>query len=845
MRKNLPMAQKAQKVERGDRYDPSAIERRWQAVWEREGSWVVPNPGEPGFDPRSPKSYVLEMLPYPSGEPHMGHLKNYTMGDVLAHYRRRRGMHVLHPMGYDAFGLPAENHAIKTGEHPARSTNASIEEFRRQFKSWGISIDWTREFGTHEPSYYRWTQWIFLKLFERGLAYRKLAPVKWCPKDQTVLANEQVIDGRCERCGTTVVTKQLEQWFFKITDYADRLLKDFELLESWPERVVTMQRNWIGRSEGAEVTFRCEDPPIDFPVFTTRPDTLFGATFFVLAPEHPDLERLVRDGGHEREVEEYVQRALAESTEERAATEREKTGVFTGRYVVNPVNAERIPVYVSDFVLMEYGTGAIMGVPAHDERDYEFARKFGLEIRRVVEPVNGEDAEGEAFVGHSGDERLVNSGPFDGLSSPEAIEAITNWLAERGLGRPAVNYRLRDWLVSRQRYWGAPIPIVYCEACGIVAVPEDELPVLLPEIEDYAPKGKPPLASSEEFVNTRCPSCGGPARRETDTMDTFVDSSWYFLRYCDPRNEHEPWSRAAVDRWMPVVQYIGGVEHAILHLLYARFFCKALADMGLLSIQEPFANLFTQGMITYQGAKMSKSKGNVISPSMYVEPYGADTARCYILFIGPPDQDVDWSDDGLGGVHRFLARVWRLAGEAAPLRDGLASPAREELDGDALALARKAHWTIAKVTDDIERFHFNTALSAVMELVNDVYRLRDKLREGAGERVLSFSTATAASLLFQFAPHVGAEVYERVTGRRVWEDPWPEADPRLLESDTLSVVIQVNGKVRDRIEVEVGTAEEEVKRLALQRPNVQRHLNGKRVVKEVVVPGRLVNFVVQ
>jgi leucyl-tRNA synthetase len=840
-------AQKPEKVERRDRYDPRAIERKWQAVWEREGAWVVQNPGDPGFDPRPPKSYVLEMLPYPSGEPHMGHLKNYTMGDVLAHYRRRHGMHVLHPMGYDAFGLPAENHAIKTGEHPARSTNASIEEFRRQFKSWGISIDWTREFGTHEPGYYRWTQWIFLMLFKRGLAYRKLAPVKWCPKDQTVLANEQVIDGRCERCGTTVVTKQLEQWFFKITDYADRLLEDFELLESWPERVVTMQRNWIGRSEGAEVTFRCEDPPIDFPVFTTRPDTLFGATFFVLAPEHPDLERLVRGGGHEREVEEYVQRALAESTEERAETEREKTGVFTGRHVVNPVNGERIPVYVSDYVLMEYGTGAIMGVPAHDERDFEFARKFGLEIRRVIEPVGGEVAEDEAFVGHSGEERLVNSGEFDGLSSPEAIEAITSWLAEQGLGRPAVNYRLRDWLVSRQRYWGAPIPIVYCEACGIVPVPEDELPVLLPEIVDYAPKGKPPLGASEEFVNTSCPGCGGPGRRETDTMDTFVDSSWYFLRYCDPRNEHEPWSRAAVDRWMPVDQYIGGVEHAILHLMYARFFCKALADMGLLSIQEPFANLFTQGMITYQGAKMSKSKGNVISPSMYVEPYGADTARCYILFIGPPDQDANWSDDGLGGVHRFLSRVWRLADEVAPLRDGLGSAAREELGGEALALARKANWTIAKVTDDIERFHFNTALSAVMELVNDIYRRLDGLREGdtAGVRVLSFSTATAASLLFQFAPHVGAEVYECVTGRRVWEDPWPEADPRLLERDTLSLVIQVNGKVRDRIEVETGMAEEEIKRLALQRPNVQRHLNGKRVVKEVVVPGRLVNFVVQ
>jgi leucyl-tRNA synthetase len=835
-------------MERPDRYDPHAIERSWQAVWADEGTWQVPNPGEPGFDPEASKSYVLEMLPYPSGEPHMGHLKNYTMGDVLAHYRRRNGMLVLHPMGYDAFGLPAENHAIKTGVHPAQSTNASIEEFRRQFGSWGISIDWRREFGTHEPRYYRWTQWIFLKLYEQGLAYRRLAPVKWCPKDQTVLANEQVIDGACERCGTQVVVRQLEQWFLRTTDYADRLLEDFKLLESWPERVVTMQRNWIGRSEGAEVVFRCPEPEIEFPVFTTRPDTLFGATFFVLAPEHPDLERLEQGSGHEQEVAEYVQRALKESTEERADTEREKTGVFTGRHVVNPVNGESIPVYVSDYVLMEYGTGAVMAVPAHDERDFEFARKFGLEIRRVVEPVDGETSDDEAFVSHSGQERLVNSGQFTGMTAPDAIRAITEWLAERGLGRPAVNYRLRDWLISRQRYWGAPIPIVYCEQCGMVPVPEDQLPVLLPEIEDYAPKGKPPLAASEEFVNTTCPGCGGPARRETDTMDTFVDSSWYFLRYCDASNDSAPWDKRAVDHWMPVDQYIGGVEHAILHLMYARFFTKALADMGLLSFMEPFANLFTQGMITYQGAKMSKSKGNVISPSAYVERFGADTARCYILFLGPPDQDANWSDEGVGGVHRFLGRVWRLGEEVAERAAGRGAepPEYSELQGPALELARKANWAIAKVTDDIERFHFNTALSALMELVNDAYRLKDDLHgDESGERALSFATATVASLLFQFAPHLGAEVYDRIAGARVWETPWPTADPRLLERDVMALVVQVNGKVRDRIEVESGTAEEELKRLALERPNVQRHLDGKKVVKEIVVPGRLVNFVVR
>jgi leucyl-tRNA synthetase len=847
-------------ADRADRYEPHAIERKWQALWEAEGTWEVPNPGDETFDPAIPKSYVLEMLPYPSGEPHMGHLKNYTMGDVLAHHRRRNGMRVLHPMGYDAFGLPAENHAIKTGEHPARSTDASIAEFRRQFKSWGISIDWSREFATHEPRYYRWTQWIFLKLFERGLAYRKRAPVKWCPHDQTVLANEQVIDGACERCGTPVVVKQLEQWFLKITDYADRLLGDFELLESWPERVITMQRNWIGRSEGAEVTFRSAEPEIDFPVFTTRPDTLFGATFFVLAPEHSDVERLVEGTEHASEVEEYVRRALTGSAEDRADTEREKTGVFTGRHVVNPVNGESIPIYVSDYVLMEYGTGAIMAVPAHDERDFEFANKFGLEVRRVVAPTGeGSEADADAggadgvYLGHSGDERLVNSGRFDGLTAPEAMRQITDWLEQQGLGRNAVSYRLRDWLISRQRYWGTPIPVVYCERDGIVALPEEDLPILLPDIEDYAPRGKPPLATSEEFVNTTCPRCGGPARRETDTMDTFVDSSWYFLRYCDPHNDERPWEREAVDYWMPVDQYIGGVEHAILHLMYARFITKALADMGFLSFEEPFANLFTQGMITYQGSKMSKSRGNVISPSTYVERYGADTTRCYILFLGPPEQDADWSDEGIGGVHRFLSRVWRVAIELEDRAGGeggrgedKASPDPSDLSEHSLALARKAHRTIAKVTDDIARFHFNTALSAIMELVNEGYKFKDQLyQEQTGVRTLRLTAQTVASLLFPFAPHLGAEVYERVAGGRVWETSWPRPDPRMLVSETVAMVVQVNGKVRDRIEIGADVGDEQIKRMALERPNIRRHLDGKQVVREVFVPGKLVNFVVR
>ncbi|HET7378674.1 MAG TPA: leucine--tRNA ligase, partial [Gaiellales bacterium] len=589
------------------RYDPSEIEPRWQRLWADERTWEVSNEPLEGERPGD-TSYVLEMLPYPSGEPHIGHLKKYAVGDAIAHFHRRTGRRVLHPMGYDAFGLPAENHAIKTGVHPRDSTAESIASFQRQFRSWGISIDWSRELGTHEPSYYRWTQWIFLQLYEAGLAYRREAAVKWCPNDQTVLANEQVVDGACERCGAAVEVKQLEQWFFRITDYAERLLADLDGIY-WPEHVKTMQRNWIGRSEGAEVAFRCEDfdpaHPIDYPVFTTRPDTLFGATFFVMAPEHPDVLRLVEGTPQEQAVRDYVNHALTESGEERGSLEKPKTGVALGRTVVNPVNGERIPMYVADYVLMEYGTGAIMAVPGHDERDYAFARAYGLPIRRVIEgaPQEGGDEQGLPYVG---DGALVNSHPdFDGMPNREALRAIVQWLDREGKGHASVNYRLRDWLVSRQRYWGCPIPIVYCDTCGVVPVPAEQLPVVLPDIEDYAPRGRSPLASAEEWVATECPSCGGPARRETDTMDTFVDSSWYFLRYCDARNEGQAWDPAALRLWMPVDQYIGGVEHAILHLMYARFFCKALADLGHLQFQEPFSALFTQGMVTKDGAKMS------------------------------------------------------------------------------------------------------------------------------------------------------------------------------------------------------------------------------------------------
>jgi leucyl-tRNA synthetase len=826
-------------------YDPKAIESRWQQVWAEEATWEVPNPGQPGFDDSKPKSYVLEMLPYPSGEPHVGHLKCYAVGDAIAHFRRRHGFQVIHPMGYDAFGLPAENNAIKTGEPPREATERSIASFRRQFREWGISVDWSRELGTHTPEYYRWTQWIFLRLFEQGLAYRTEAPVQWCPRDATVLANEQVVDGRCERCGTEVVQRSLEQWFFRITDYADRLLADFDLLDSWPEHVITMQRNWIGRSEGAEVVFRCEQVDLDFPVFTTRPDTLFGATFFVLAPEHPELERLVAGTAAERAVREYVDRVGRESAEERGAEDREKTGVPLGRSVVNPVNGEEIPMFVADYVLMEYGTGAIMAVPGHDSRDYEFAQAFDLPVVRVIEGEDPEAARDEHRLPYPGDGPMVGSGRFDGRHNREAYGEIVAWLESDGRGRPAVNYHLRDWLVSRQRYWGAPIPVVYCEECGIVPVPDDQLPVELPQVEDYAPQGRSPLAAAEDWVATECPRCGGPARRETDTMDTFVDSSWYFIRYLDPGNDEAAWERAAADHWLPVDQYIGGVEHAILHLMYARFFTKALADIGVLDVQEPFANLFAQGMITRDGAKMSKSRGNTVSPGDYVERYGADTARTYVCFMGPPERGGDWTDEGVEGVNRFLSRLWRLCEEVE--RRTPAGEPGAGAEGPARELLAKSHWAIDKATRDFQRgFQFNTAIAAVMELVNDAYRLKDGLYgQPEGDAAVRFATATAASLIFPFAPHLGSEVFERLTGERVWERAWPEADPDLLGSDTVTLVVQVNGKLRDRIEAAADASREELLSLARASEKVERHLDGKEIVKEIVVPGKLVNLVVR
>ena len=805
-----------------ERYDPQAIERKWQQVWEDEQTFHVPNPQDVERGDKTRKTYVLEMLPYPSGELHMGHVLNYTLGDVVTHLRRRRGYEVLRPMGYDAFGLNAENAAINAGGHPREITERNIAAIREQAKRLGWAIDWGREVSTHLPEYYRWTQWLFLKFFEAGHTYRKEAPVKWCPHDQTVLANEQVIDGRCERCGTEVEGRTLEQWFFRITAYADRLLEEMELLEEWPERVLTMQRNWIGRSDGATVVFRVEDLDAEIPVFTTRPDTLFGATFFVLAPEHPLIERMKTP-----ETERYVRRAAARSTVERET--KEKDGVFTGHYATNPVNGARIPIWVADYVLMEYGTGAIMAVPAHDERDFEFAKRYELPIVRVVQPAEGEVVADEAFSAHTENEVLVNSGEFSGLPAPEGKERIVAWLEQRGLGRRSVGYRLRDWLLSRQRYWGCPIPIVHCRDCGLVPVPEDELPVLLPEVEDYLPKGQSPLAAAEDWVNIDCPRCGKPARRETDTMDTFVDSSWYFLRYVDADNDRAPFGRALVDYWLPVNQYIGGIEHAILHLMYARFFTKAMNDMDLLGFREPFLRLFNQGMIYRHGAKMSKSKGNIVDPIEYTESYGADAIRLYTLFMGPAEHDKEWQDEGVDGVARFLQRLWRVAHEVAA-RDGPGSP--EGL------LARKAHQTIAKVTDDIERrFVFNTPIAAVMELVNEISRTPD-------DPAARFAAETAVSLIQPYAPHIAAELWEVLGHERVWAEPWPEADPALLEQETFELVVQVNGKVRDRVNVPIDLSDEELVATATASPKAQAFLDGKQIRKTIVVPRKLVNLVV-
>jgi leucyl-tRNA synthetase len=834
------------------RYVPGDVERKWQDIWSESGAFraePISRDGEEAARTERPKVYVLEMLPYPSGEIHMGHTKNYTMGDVIAHFRRRQGAEVFHPMGFDAFGLPAENAAIKTGEPPAKVTHRNIERIKQQLQRLGYAHDWDTEIATCDPDYYHWTQWIFLRMFEEGLAERREAPVNWDPIDQTVLANEQVIDGRSERSGAPVERRQLTQWFLRITDYAQALLDDMDLLDDWPERVLVMQRNWIGRSEGARVTFRTDDGDHEIPVFTTRPDTLFGATFFLLAPEHPLVPDLVEGRPEAGAVEEYVYAAAAMDQTERGAVDRTKTGVFTGVSVVNPVNGESIPVYVADYVLMDYGTGAVMAVPGHDQRDFEFARAFDLPIRRVIAGPD-EDAdtplEEEAMAG---DGVAVNSDFLDGLGVDEAKRAVVDWLAARGLGEHAVDYRLRDWLISRQRYWGCPIPIVHCERCGAVPVPDEDLPVLLPEVEDYMPRGQSPLAAAEGWVSVDCPSCGAPARRETDTMDTFVDSSWYFLRYTAPKFSSAAFERDVVDYWMPVDQYIGGVEHAVLHLLYARFFTKVLADLGLVGFREPFRRLFTQGMIHRHGAKMSKSKGNVVTPDEMVETLGADTARLYVLFMGPAADDIEWSDDGVRGQSKFLDRLWRLVGDVAEYEvAGSALPAPGDLqDPRALDLLRTAESTVAKVTEDIdERFSFHTAIAALHELVNRATRglSEDGLGESEeGRSALAHAARRAVSLLMPFAPHISCELWEALGGGRLWREPWPVADERYLVATEVTIVVQVNGKLRDRFDAPAGSDQADLLEQAKALAKVVAATDGKEIVREIVVPDKLVNLV--
>ncbi len=799
-------------------YDPKTIEERWQRAWEDAKAFHVSNVE------RGPKSYVLEMLPYPSGTLHMGHMLVYTIGEVVTRFRARNGMHVLHPQGFDSFGLPSENAAIKEGVHPRVSTERNIATITRSYRRVGWAYDWSRLLSTHEPTYYRWQQWQFLKFLERGLAYRAGAPVKWCPNDQTVLANEQVLaDGTCERCGAEVESRLMEQWFFRITDYAQVLLDDLETVE-WPESIKARQRNWIGRSEGAEILFAVEELDEDIAVFTTRPDTLYGATFFVLAPEHELVARIDSD-----EVRDYVRRAGAKKTAERAAA-TEKTGVFTGLHALNPVNGERLPIYVADYVLRDYGTGAIMAVPAHDQRDFDFATAFGLPIRQVVKPADSGVDETAVYVEHTEGEVLVNSAEFDDLPAPEGGRRIVEKLEGQGRGRVTINYRLRDWGFSRQRYWGCPIPIVYCDECGIVPVPEDELPVVLPQIEDYKPKGFPPLAQAEEWVNVPCPRCGGAAKRETETMDTFVDSSWYFLRYCDPHNDAAPFDRASVDYWNPVDLYIGGVDHATMHMIYARFWVKVLNDLGMLGFREPFAQFFSNGWVTVGKTKMSKRAGNVVGPDAFLERYGADACRLNIMFLGPANEDMEWTESSIEGMSRFVRRLWRVVSEVAEN-----APASEPTDG---VLARKSHWAIAKVTDDIgRRFAFNTAIAAVMELVNELSR------EPAGPDS-RFAAESVVSLVQPYAPHVAEELWAKLGHERLWEAPWPAADPALLQVHTVEVVVQVNGKIRDRLQVSPDLAEDELVALARASERVRDHLSGGEPARTVVVPGKLVNFVI-
>ncbi len=852
------------------RYQPQSVEEKWQRRWREADTFAV------GEDAGRPKYYVLEMFPYPSGRIHMGHVRNYTIGDVVARYKRMRGFNVLHPMGWDAFGMPAENAAIQHGVHPSKWTRENIAYMKGQLQRMGFSYDWRRELATCDPSYYRWEQWLFLKMLENDLAYRKTTTVNWCETCSTVLANEQVEQGACWRCGDVVVEKELPGWFFRITRYADELLDWTDRLPGWPPQVLTMQRNWIGKSVGAEVAFPLDGRSGEIRVFTTRPDTLYGVTFMSLAAEHPLVPELVRGTGREAEVLAFVDRVRGQDKAERTADDYEKEGVFTGAYCVNQLTGERVPIYVANFVLMEYGTGAVMAVPAHDQRDFEFARRYDLPVKVVIEPEGASldpAAMTEAYVDPG---VMVRSGPFDGLPNRDGIERVIAHLEERGFGKRAVHYRLRDWGISRQRYWGAPIPVVHCPACGVVPVPEEDLPVVLPEDVAF-PEGRVlPLAEIPEFYETACPRCGGPARRETDTMDTFVESSWYFARYACADHGAGMLDRARTEYWMPVDQYIGGIEHAVLHLLYSRFYTKVLRDLDIVAVDEPFTNLLTQGMVCMEtqrcpehgwllpgevadgrcsrcGApaeagrveKMSKSKKNVVDPEGLVARYGADTARLFSLFAAPPEKDLEWSEEGVEGAYRFLRRVWRLV---ADNRDWLpATPAFPggEPSGPARDLRRKVHDTIRRVTADIEeRFHFNTAIAAAMELLNALAGFDPS--DDPGRQVFREGVEALLAVLHPMVPHITEELWERLgMDTPLADTPWPGWDEAALVRDEITVVVQVNGKVRGRVQVAADADDRAVRAAAEADPNVTRHLEGKAVVKAVYVPGRLLNLVVR
>jgi leucyl-tRNA synthetase len=814
-----------------ENFDPRAIQDKWQARWEELNPFAA---SEDPADDR-PRKYALDMFPYPSGDLHMGHAEAYAIGDVSARYWHQHGFNVLHPIGWDSFGLPAENAAIKRNSHPAEWTYANIDTQADSFRRYAISFDWSRRLHTSDPEYYRWNQWLFLRFYERGLAYRKGGQVNWCPKDQTVLANEQVVGGHCERCGALVEKRLLTQWYFKITEYADRLLADMDGLD-WPERVLLMQRNWIGRSEGADVAFEIEGRDEPVTVYTTRPDTLFGATFFVVAADAPLADEICAPE-QRAEFEAYRQAVQRESEVERLAADREKTGVFLGRYAVNPVNGERMPVWASDYVLAEYGHGAIMAVPAHDQRDLDFARKFDLPVRVVVH--TGEADPGETGVATPGEGELVNSGPLDGLTKSSAIPRITEILEERGLGKAAVNYRLRDWLISRQRFWGTPIPIIHCEACGEVPVPDEQLPVRLPEDlrgADLAPRGVSPLAAAAEWVNVECPKCGGPAKRDTDTMDTFVDSSWYFLRYCSPDYADGPFDVEQVRRWMPIDQYTGGVEHAILHLLYSRFFTKVLYDMGMLDCVEPFTRLVNQGQVILNGSAMSKTTGNLVDLGEQIAAYGVDAVRLTMIFSGPPEDDIDWADVSPSGAVKFLARAHRVAADVS------SAPGADAASGD-VELRKVTHRTIDEVTRLVEAHRYNVAVARMMELTSAARKAIDS-GAGSGDPAVREAAETLAVMLSLVAPYTAEEMWERLDrAASVAQAGWPSADPALLVQDSVTCVVQVAGKVRDRIEVSPEIGEVELERMALASEKVQAALGDRGIRKVVVRAPKIVNIV--